>query len=52
MVVNAVRRILAVVALCAGLGAGSGAVLSAPASAEARSEVAAREIFTPPYVQP
>ncbi|MBB5957599.1 hypothetical protein FHS29_004194 [Saccharothrix tamanrassetensis] len=48
MVVNAIRRIFAVVALCAGLGA----VLAAPASAEAPAECTVQEIFTPPYVHP
>ncbi|MEJ2856608.1 MULTISPECIES: hypothetical protein [unclassified Saccharothrix] len=48
MVVNAIRRILAVAALCAGLGA----VLAAPAIAEVQGSSTATEIFTPPYVQP
>ncbi len=48
MVVNAIRRILAVVALCAGLGA----VLAMPASADVTTEHSVTDIFTPPYVQP
>ncbi|MBW4720730.1 hypothetical protein [Saccharothrix obliqua] len=49
MVVNAIRRTLAVAALCAGLGA----VLALPASAANEvPDVTITDIFTPPYVQP
>ena len=48
MVVNTIRRVLAVAALCAGLGA----VLAVPANAEVQGQSTATEIFTPPYVQP
>ncbi|MEU4802820.1 hypothetical protein [Actinosynnema sp. NPDC023587] len=48
MVVNAIRRIFAVVALCAGLGV----VLAAPASADVQREGTSTDIFMPPYVAP
>jgi hypothetical protein len=48
MVVLSIRRLMAVLALCAGLGA----VVATPASAVAPIDATVSDIYTPPYSTP